>query len=156
MNAKIALLIAVFSPTIGIMAMLVGRPYIKKKTNKKLPLHICTLLCVVGLVIYISFLICLSGKHINSTFTYTEYPIEKMTISSVYFNDRGGDNLNESWVIIEEPTDKYQNIVLVEEEEYEIQWLFCKIKSFGSKYHIYLSEDVYNRLQDGNIIYEGE
>ena len=149
-----ALLIAIFSPTIGIMAMFTLRPYIKKKTSKKLPLHICTLLCVVGLIIYISFLMCFSGEHLDSTFAHKEYPIDKMTFNSVYFNDRGGDSLSESWVIVEEPNDKYQNIVLVETEEFKVKWLFCKINVTNDKYHVYLSEDVYNRLQDGNTIYE--
>lgn len=151
---EIALLIAIFSPTIGIMIILTLRPYIKKKTNKKLPLHICTLFCVVGLIIYISFLMCFRGEHLDSTFTNKEYPIDKMTFNSVYFNNRGGDSLSESWVIIEEPNDKYQNIVLVKTEEFKVKWLFCKINVTNDKYHVYLSEDVYNRLQDGNTIYE--
>ena len=153
MNILIALLIAAFSSTIGITAMIIVRPYIKKKTNSKLPLHICTLLFIIGLIIYLSFLICCRGEHLDSTFTYAEYPIDKITLDYVYFNDRGGYSLTESYVIIEEPNEEYKNIVLVETEEYKIQWLFCKINTYNNEYHVYLTEDIYDRLQDGNTIY---
>lgn len=137
------------------MSLIVGKPTIKEKTNKKLPLYLCDIACVLGLIIFISFIICSRSEHIDSKYTYTEYPIEKMTFDNVYFNNRGGDSLNESYVIVEEPNDKYQNVVVVEKEEYIIQW-FYKVKTTTTKYHIYLSEDVYNRLQDGSTIYEGE
>lgn len=155
MNSGIAILIAVFSPTIGIMAVIVGRPFIKSKTNKKLPLHICNIACVIGLIIYISFLISIAnGKHLNSVTTFEEYPIEKVTLSHVYFNDRSGDSFSESYVVLEDPNDKYQNVVIVETEDYEIQWLFCRINTSSSKYHVYLTNDVYKRFKDGSVIYE--
>ena len=43
-----------------------------------------------------------SMSHHNSSVKYTEYPIEKLTFSSVYFNGRDGDSFNESYVILEE------------------------------------------------------
>ena len=155
MDFGIAMLIAVFSPTIGLMAAIVGKPFIKSKTTKKLPLHICNIACVIGLIIYVSFLISMAnGEHLNSVTTFKEYPIEKVTLSHVYFNDRDGDSFGESYVILEDPNDKYQNIVIVETEDYEIQWLFSKFKSTGSRYHVYLTDDIYKRLKDGRVIYE--
>ena len=55
MDFEIAMLIAIFSPAIGIMAVIAGKHFIKSKTTKKLPLHICNIACVIGLIIYISF-----------------------------------------------------------------------------------------------------
>lgn len=155
MNFGIAMLIATFSPTIGLMAIIAGKPFIKSKTNKKLPLHICNIACVIGLIIYVSFLISMAnGEHLNSVTTFKEYPIEKVTLSHVYFNDRGGDSFSESYVVLEEPNDEHQNVVIAETENYEIQWLFYKIKASGNKYHVYLADDIYERYNDGKIIYE--
>lgn len=155
-SCLIALLIAIISPTVGVAAILIIKPKIKEKTNNRMKLNICNIAFAVGMIIYISFLICTSkGSHIGSSVTYKEYPIQKLTFSNVYFNDRDGYSFNESWVILESPNDKYQNVVVVETEEYVIQWLF-KIRTDSSKYHVYLSEEVYNRFQYGNVIYKSE
>lgn len=61
--------------------------------------------------------------------------------------------MDEASVIIEELNDKYRNVVIVEEEKYTLQWLF-KINASSSKYHVYLSEEMYDILQDGDVIYE--
>lgn len=153
MSDTLAFLIILFSPTIGIMLVIVGKPAIKEKTNKKLPLYLCDIVCAFGIVLFISYIICSKGEHINAKYTYTEYPIEKLTFSNVYFNDRGGDNLNESYVIIEKPNEKYQNVVIVEREEYIMQW-FCKVKTSTTRFHVYLTEEVYYRLKNGYTIYE--
>ena len=155
MDFVIAMLIATISLAIGIMAVIAGKPFIKSKTNKKRPLHICNIACVIGLIIYISFLISISnGIHLNSVITFKEYPIEKVTLSHVYFNNKGGDSFGESYVVLEYPNDKDQNVVIVETEDYETQWLFCRIKTSSSKYHVYLTNDVYERYKDGSVIYE--
>lgn len=159
MNLEIAMLIAIFPITIGLIAGMGCKPFIKSKTNKKLPLYICNIVCVVGcvigLIIYISFLISMkNGKHLNSETTFKEYPIEKVTLSHVYFNDSIGDSFGESYIILEDPNDKYQNVVIEETEDYEFQWLFCKFKTSGSRYHVYLADDIYKRLKDGSVIYE--
>lgn len=157
MDFRIAILIPVFASAIGLMAVKAGKPFIKSKTNKKLPLHICNVICVIELIICASFLISIvNGKHLNSVATFKEYPIEKVTLSHVYFNDRGGDSFGESYVVLEEPNDEHQNVVIAETEDYEIQWLFCKIKTSSNKYHVYLADDIYERYNDGNIIYEDE
>jgi hypothetical protein len=85
----------------------------------------------------------------------TEYPIEKLTINSVYFNSGICKSLNESYTIIEEPNEEYNNVVVVETKYYEIQWLF-KIHTSGDIYHVYLSDKIYERLQNKEIIYENE
>ena len=155
MSDSLAFTIILFSPVIGIMSVMFGKPMIKEKTNKKLPLYLCDVTCILGIVIFISFLICSRGEHINPQYSYTEYQVEKLTFSTVYFNDGNESNLNESYVIIENPDEEYQNVVIYEKEEYIIQW-FCKVKMSSIKYHVYLSEDVYNRLKDGNTIYKVE
>lgn len=155
MDITTALLIALFSPVIGLLFVMMVKPEIKKRTNKKTPLHICNLILVIGILIYVSLLVCLRGEHIDSSVSYTEYPIQKLTLSNVYFDNRDGYSLNESYVILEDYNNEYENVVVVETEKYMIRWLwFCKIKDEGNKYHVYLSEENYTRLNNGNVIYE--
>lgn len=152
----IAMIIAVISATVGCFMFLVKKPDYKRNNAPKYKIHICNISCVVGLVIYVSFLLCVSmGTHHDSSVKYTEYPIEKLTFSNVYFNGRNGDSFNESYVILEEQNDKYRNVVVVETEYYTLNWLF-KIKTSSSKYHVYLSEEVYQRFQDGDVIYKSQ
>lgn len=152
----IAMIIAVISTTIGWFMFFVKKPDYKRNNAPKYKIHICNISCVVGLVIYVSFLLCVSmGTHHNSSVKYTEYSIEKLTFSNVYFNGRDGDSFNESYVILENPSDKYENVVVVETEYFTLNWLF-KINTSSSKYHVYLSEDVFNRFQDGDVIYRSE
>lgn len=154
MNFIIAIFIQIFSLLIGVMAVIVGKPFIKTKTNKKLPLYICNIACVVGLIVFISLLFSMTkGEHLNSATTFTEYPIEKVTFNHVYFNDRS-DSFNDSYVILEESKNEYQNVVIVENKDYEVQWLFCKIKYSVENHHVYLANDIYERLKNGAVIYE--
>ena len=154
MHETIALLIAIFSPIIGIITILRVKPIIKERTTKKLLLHLCNFICAIGFVIYISFIICSRNEHINQEFTYTEYSIERLTFHDIYFENKRY-NLHESNFIIEEPNDRYNNVVVVEKENFIMQW-FCKVRRTYTRYHVYLSEEVYDRFQDGNVIYEIE
>lgn len=154
MNIGVALIIVIISGTVGGCTFMLVRPEVKRRSSKKYPKHICTLIGIIGLAVYISFLMCMGGEHLNSSSTYEEVPIEKLTTGRIYFADKEC-SLNESYAIIEEPNEKYNNVVLIETESYELQWI-CRIRTEGSKYHIYLSEDTYRRLQDGNVIYERE
>lgn len=150
----IAILVAIASATFGLFMVTIVKSEIKAKSNNKLLLHICNLSFAIGAVVYISFLICsCEGKHYDSRIEYEEYPIEKVTFNSVYFNGRGGDRFSESWVILENPNDKYENIVVAETEYFTLNWLF-KIKTSTNKYYVYLSEEVYQRFQDGETIYK--
>lgn len=152
----IAIIVAIAAVMFGLIMIMIVKPKIKVKSNNKLLIYICNILFVIGVGVYVSFLICsCKGKHYNSRTEYKEYPIEKVTFSSVYFDDRGGDRFGESWVILETPNNKYENIVVEETEYFTLNWLF-KINTNSSKYHVYLSEDVYDRFQDGNVIYRGE
>ena len=155
MSDNLAFIIILFSPVIGITSVLIGKSIIKERTNKKLPLYLCDIACVFGIVIFISYIICSRGGHINPQYSYTEYPIEKLTFNTVIFSNGYECNLQEPYVIIEKPNEEYQNVVIYEKEKYIIQW-FCKVKMSSIKYHVYLSEDVYDRLQDGHIIYEAK
>lgn len=150
----IAILVAIAAFMFGLFIIMIVKPKVKVKYNKKWLLHICNLSFAIGVVVYISFLICsCKGKHYDSRIEYEEYPIEKVTFSSVYFNGRGGDRFSESWIILENPADKYENVIVAETEYFTLSWLF-KIKTSISKYHVYLSEDVYQRFQDVEIIYK--
>lgn len=152
----IAILIAIAAVVFGLFMIMIVKPKIKAKSNNKLLLHICNILFIIGVGVYVSFLICsCKGKHYDSRIEYKEYPIEKVTFSSVYFDDRGGDGFSESWVILETPNNKYENIVVEETEYYMLNWLF-KIKTSSSKYHVYLSEEAYQRFQDGDVIYKSQ
>ncbi len=150
----IAILVAMAAAISGLFMIMIVKPKIKERFNNKWLLHICNISFVLGVAIYISFLICsCNGKHYNSVVEYEEYPIEKVTFNSVYFNGRGGDRFSESWIILENPNDKYENIVVAETEYYTLNWLF-RIKTNSNKYHVYLSEEVYQRFQDGETIYK--
>lgn len=152
----IAVLVAIAAVIFGTFMIMIVKPKIKEKSKSKLLLHICNILFVIGLGVYISFLICsCKGKHYDSRIEYKEYQIEKVTFSNVYFNGRVGDSFNESYVILENPNDKFKNVVVVETEYFTLNWLF-KIKASSSKYHVYLSEDVFDRFQDGSVIYRSE
>ena len=155
MSFEVAFGIAIISGVVGAAMFFLVKPEVKRRTNKKYPKHICNLIGIIGLALYISFLVCLSiGKHQNPTFTYEEVPIEKLTTTHVYFDDNS-QSLNESYVVLEKPNEEYNNVVVVATEHYILQWI-SKIELSGNKYHIYLSEDIYNRLQDGSTIYKAE
>lgn len=151
---SIAFIISIAAPMSGLWMVVIVKPKIKKKTGKNLLPLICDITLASGIIIYISFLICIiKGKHTDVFVKYEKYPIQKLTFSNVYFNDMECNSLSEEYVILENPNDKYKNIIVVETEYYTIQWLF-KIRTSDSKYHVYLSESVYQRFQDGNVIYK--
>ena len=155
MSFEVAMIIAVFLGVIGAMMFFLVKPEVKRRTNKKYPRYICNVLGVMGLASYVSFIICLGvGKHTNPTFTYEEVPIEKLTTTRVYFDDNS-QSLNESYVILEEPNEEYSNVVIVETEHYTLKWI-SKIELSSNKYHVYLSDNIYERLQDGSTIYEAK
>lgn len=117
----IAILIAIVAVMFGLFMIMIVKPKIKAKSNNKWLLHICNMFFVIGVGVYVSFLICsCKGKHYDSRIEYKEYPIEKVTFNSVYFDGRGGDSFGESWVILETPNDKYKNVVVVETEYYTL------------------------------------
>lgn len=95
-----------------------------------------------------------NNEHLNSVSSFEEYPIEKVTLGKVYFNGNDGCSFDESYVILEEPNSEYENIVVKEIENFEIKWLIWNVKSNGSIYHVYLSDEVYKRLKNGVVIYE--
>ncbi len=152
----IAMIIAIISATSSFFMFLIKKADYKRNNAPKYKIHICNISGVIGVVIYVSFLLCISmGTHHNSSVKYTEYPIEKLTFDNVYFNGRDGDSFNDSYVILKEQDDKYENVVVVETEYYTLNWLF-KIKTSSNKYYVYLSKEVYQRFQDGNTIYKSE
>lgn len=161
MKAELAIIIAVFGSTIGLIAPLCVRTFEpcdeEKKKKMKWPVikKISWLLFSIGLFIFISFIASLNGEHLNSKISYEEYPIEKLTEQLVYFGEEK-QNLTERWTLIEKPQEKYENIVLVEKENYSFKWLFWKVNNTSNTYHVYLSNDVYEtyeQLKD-NVIYE--
>lgn len=152
----IAILVAIVAVMFGLFMIMIVKPKVKAKFKKKWLVYICNLSFVIGVAVYVSFLTCsCCGKRYDSIIEYEEYPIEKVTFNSVYFNGRGGDRFSESWIILENPDDKYENVIVAETEYFTLNWLF-KIKTSTSKYHVYFSEDVYQRFQDGETIYKNE
>lgn len=149
MTFEVAVILAVFIPVIGTL-MLVAY---KLNIYRKIPLNICRILCVLSICVYVSFLFT-STKHYNSKFYYEEYSIDKVTLSSVYFNNVSKRFSEGSNIILEEPNGEYSNVVIVEYEDYSSYWLLGRIDITGVKYHIYLSKDVYQRYEDGDVIYK--
>jgi hypothetical protein len=149
MTLEVAMILAIFIFVIGILMLAAY----KLNIYRKIPLNICRILCVLSFCVYVSFLFA-PTKHYNSKFYYEEYSIDKVTLSSVYFNNdskRFGESSN---IILEEPNEEYSNVVIAEYEDYSSYWLLGRIDITVVKYHIYLSKDVYQRYEDGNVIYK--
>jgi hypothetical protein len=150
MTFGIAMILAIFIPVIGILMLAAY----KLNIYRKIPLNICRILCVLSICVYVSFLFA-PTKHYNSKFYYKEYSIDKVTFSSVYFNNDSKNFGESSNIILEEPNKEYSNVVIVEYEDYSSYWLLGRIDITGAaKYHIYLSKDVYQRYEDKNVIYK--
>lgn len=124
---------------------------IEVRCTKKYPKVICTVALFIVLGLYISVLICIDGKHLDSSYTYEEVPIDKMTDKVVYFGDELC-KIDASNTIIEYPTEGYDNVVIVEIESYQVQWI-CRINLIKVTYHIYLTEDIYDALDIDKVIY---
>ena len=149
MRFEVAMILAIFIPAIGIIMLAAY----KLNIYRKIPLNICRILCVLSICVYVSFLFA-PIKHYNSKFYYEEYSIDKVTLSGVYFNNYSKRFDESSNIILEEPNGEYSNVVIAEYEDYSSYWLLGRIDITGVKYHIYLSKDVYQRYEDGNVIYK--
>ncbi len=149
MKFEVAMILAIFIPAIGILMLAAY----KLNICRKIPLNICRILCVLSICIYISFLFA-PAKHYNSRIYYKEYSIDKVTLSSVHFDNDSKIIGESSNIIFEEPNGEYSNVVIAEYEDYSSYWLLGRIDITGVKYHIYLSKDVYQRYEDGNVIYK--
>lgn len=146
MNLSIAIFIVCFTVPLLVTYCICNA------VNRKLPLWISNILGFIGIIIFISFIFCMAnGEHLGSKYTCSEYEIQELTLNSVKFNGETY-SLNEGFVIIETPNKKYNNIVIVEKETYSFNWI-GKIKTYSTKLHVYLSDDVYDRLKSGKIIY---
>lgn len=86
MSFEVAMIIGMSIFASGIISLMI-KLSIKKKTEKKLPLVLCNIWCVLSILIYISFLLAPTFKHYNSRIYYKEYSVDKVTLSSVYFNN---------------------------------------------------------------------
>lgn len=156
MDFELALILAMVFGIVGLITFFCIRPIVKSKCNKKILTFVCYIVSILGISLYFSFLIlCVTGEHLNSSSTYEEIDIDKLTLHSVYFDDMSCD-LDDTTVFLEEPNEKYNNIVLVEKENYEFQWIFKVKANSKNKYHIYLDENVYKRLNAGLVIYQKE
>ena len=154
MGLGISIIIACISGTIGLSSLLLMAPDIINGTISKRKKYIRILIGIIGLAMFISFLICAYGDHPGSSSEYKEVPIEKLTTNRIYFEEKEY-SLSESYIIIEEPDRQHNNVVVIEKNNYVVQWIY-KFKSTSSKYHVYLTEETYERLRDGNMIYENK
>lgn len=154
MGLGISIIIAGISGTIGFILLALLIPELMYGTINKCKKNICILISIIGIAIFISFLICVYGNRPVYSSEYKEVPIEKLTIDRVYFEDEEY-SLGEPYIIIEEPDNQHNNVIVIEKNNYIVQWIY-KIKLTGIKYHVYLTEETYERLQDGNMIYENK
>ena len=177
-----ALWLAVLFPSVGIMLELLLRPHFaaKLRTNtpqspdyakpatkpkytiscihKILPIFICDAYLIISLIIFISYPVCsMNNAHSNQVFVQKQYPIQKLTLDSVYFDDTRTIDLNNTVnVTIEPPDNVHDNIIIKTREDYEIQWLIFQVKTYDTTYHIYLTQELYDRLNDGGTLYVKE
>lgn len=134
---------------VGIAIKLAAR----KNTTKTVLLILSYVAFGISILIFLSFIFAFSVcKHYDVHSTYNQYDIDKITTGTVYFN-YGEQKINniENSVIIEKPNREYNNIVIVEDKTYSVYWLLGEIKCLVTKYHIYLSEDVYYNYKEKNI-----
>jgi hypothetical protein len=145
----LAIVLAIIAPTVGIGMFAWSKIF--DCLNKGYKKNIRDISLIVGLTIYISFLIVLScGSKINPQATYKEYPIQYLTTDKVYFNNNNGYSLDDTVIIIGEQKTDYENIVVVETLNYEKQWIW-KIPIEEKRYQVYLSIENYNKLQNKTI-----
>ena len=149
-----ALVFAISLAMVGVGVLMIPKKWVVKKIGKKAWFLISSVLFVIGFAIYSSFLCSFDNEHLNSVSSFEEYPIEKVTLEKVYFDGNDGWNFDESYVVLEEPSSEYENIVVKETENFEIKWLFWNVKYNGSICHVYLSDEVYKRFKNGVVIYE--
>lgn len=110
-------------------------------------------LSLAGCLGFASFMVCyVVGTYSTPVHTYEEYPIQTLTKSRMYFNNECY-RLSGSNIVIEEPKKNCENMVIVDTENYEIQW-FIKVHASAKTYHIYLSNENYIKLQMDDLIYD--
>lgn len=148
----LAIPIVLFSGLLGIRTLISVMSAIKKSKKGK-EFYICSVVSMLCLTLCLSFFMCvLNGEHIDPEFSKKEFEIEKLTANTVCFNDKEVD-LSDSRVIIEKPHNQFNNVVLEKKEDYHLKWLW-KFKMVNAEYHVFLSKENYNRLQNLNVIYE--
>lgn len=154
MGFGISIIIAEISGIIGFGLLILLISELIYGTINKCKKNICILISIIGIAIFISFLICAYGKYPVYSSEYKEVPIEKLTIDRIYFEEKEY-SLSEPYIIIEKPDKQHNNVIVIEKNNYIVQWIY-KFKLPSYKYHIYLSEETYERLRDSEVIYENK
>ena len=131
-----------------------------KLIKKRYHTYACLVFILLGFFVYGSYIWCLKhGTHYDSVKTYETYPITHANMNSVYFrydnNKEIQASYSESYVKLEEPNDNYDNVVVIETDKYKMKWL-CYVDRTATTYHIYLTETAYDKLMNGDIIYDEE
>lgn len=154
MSFEAAAIISILSGAFSTFFLIFIRPCVKVKVKNKVTLYILYIISIMGIAIYISFIICPKGKHLNQSVQYKEIPIEKVEKQWIYF-DGTKHSFSEKQVVIEKPKNGYENVVVKETECFQVQWI-VKINVSSDKYHVYMSEDVYGKWKNGGFVYERE
>jgi hypothetical protein len=126
------------------------------KTTRSKVIHCfsCLLVCLVGIVMFITML----NSPVETVGTeYQAYDIEKMTRSMVFYNKNTDEDtfiyLNDDYAYsIEKATDKYNNVVVEEQTHYIRHW-WWELDYTPIKYVVYLDDDAWEKYQyDGIVI----
>ena len=91
---------------------------------------------------------------------YETYTITKLVANSCYIETDNGNlrlPFSENYVLLEEPKEEYDNVVEKEYKTWKTNWLgFIKVLHEDYYYHVYLTEDMYDRVNDGDVYFDLE
>ena len=150
MRYVFAFILAVLIPTICYSIVILPALSKKFKTKKWVIIRIFSAL--FGIAYLLMFCIMHNTEFNIKPTHYEQFPIEKLTSTKIYFNDESRliEELN-----IKEPNINYENVVIVENQNYDI-YIPWKVNFNEKEYYVYMSEDTYYRFNNSHIIYERE
>ena len=153
MRYVFAFILAVLIPTICYSITIL--PALSEKFNTKTWTRIRIFSALFGITYLLMFCIMHNTEFDIKPTSYEHFPIEKLTATKIYFNNESHFINDSSIITIEEPNINYENVVIVENQNYDI-YIPWKVNFNNKKYHVYMSEDTYYRFNNSEIIYERE
>lgn len=153
MKLTFAIIIASLPISIGttMLLMRINPDFNKLFFNKKYKKNLSILGVILGILIFLSFII-MNNIKFNVETTYAEFPIDKLTTKSIYYNNNLC-NIDEINIIIEEPTPNFNNNIIIKTQKWDTYWLW-KIPHESKTYYLFLSNDVYYKFYNNYIIFE--
>lgn len=148
---------------VSLMLMLIGSalPVLSSKTvgifSSQRVSTVFLIICIVLVVAGIAMMISLTrSEKVYKRTDNVVYGIEKLTLSTVSFVSESGNNtlvFGEHKFNVEKSNSKYNNVVVIKTEVFSRKWLF-ELTDEHTSIVVYIDEHLYNRLQNGDVLYE--